>query len=50
MVVDEELVAEFIARIAEPLDRLALEQSLTVTEATKFDLIGPDVLGEVARG
>ena len=50
MVVDEELVAELVARVAEPLNGLALEQSLTVTEAAKFNLLRPDVLGEVAGG
>ena len=49
MVVDEKLVAEFVARVAEPLDGLALEQRLTITEAAKLDLIRADVLGEVAR-
>ena len=49
MIIDEELVAEFVASVAEALDGLAFEQRLTVAKATKLDLIRPYVLGEVTR-
>src|SRR2546429_7369086 len=39
VIVDEKLVAEFVARVTEPLDGLALKQRLAVAEAAKLDLI-----------
>src|SRR5256885_2453770 len=50
VIVDEKLVAEFVARVTEPLDGLALKQRLAVAEAAKLDLIWPHVLREVTRG
>ena len=50
MVVDEKLVAEFIARKAQPLHGLIFEEGLLIAEPAKLDLIRPDMLGEVARG
>ena len=49
MVVDEKLMAEFVARVAKPLNGLALKQRLTVAETAKLDLIWPHVLREITR-
>ena len=48
MVVDEELVAILVAGVAEPLHGLAFEQRFGVAEAAELQLVGPDVLGEIA--
>ena len=48
VVVHEELVAVFVARVAEALHGLMLEQLLLVAEAPELELVRPHVLGEVA--
>ena len=50
MVVHEKLVAVFVAGVAQALHGLVFEERLRVTEAAELQLIGPDVLREVARG
>src|SRR5579872_158495 len=47
-VVDEELVAVVVAGVAQTLHRLVFEQALLIPEAAEFELIWPDVFGEVA--
>ena len=49
-IVDEELVAVFVAGVAQALHRLCLEQALLVAETAELQLVGPDMLGEIARG
>ena len=49
-VVYEELVAVFIAGVTEALHGLRCEQALLVAEAAEFQLVGPDVLGEITGG
>jgi hypothetical protein len=49
-IVDEELMAVFIARVTETLHRLRLEQALLVAKAAVLQLVRPDVLGEIACG
>src|SRR5579859_684940 len=49
-IVDEELVAIVVACVAEALHGLVFEQALLIAEAAEFELIRPDVFGEVARG
>src|SRR4030095_12906066 len=48
VIVDEKLMTVVIAGVAKPLHRLVLEQSLLIAEPAKFQLVGPDVLGEIA--
>src|SRR5207253_13263 len=48
-IVDEELAAVIVAGVTEPLQRLLLEKFFLVAEAAVAQLVGPDVLGEVAR-
>src|SRR4029077_17865130 len=49
-IIDEKLMAIFVAGIAEALHRLILEKPLLIAEAAKLQLIRPDVLGKVAGG
>ena len=49
-IVDEELMAVFVAGVTQALHRLRLEQALLVAKAAELQLVGPDVLGEIARG
>src|SRR5262249_45733368 len=49
-VVDEEMTAVLVARIAKPLDRLFLKKGLGVAESGETDSVGPYMLGEIARG
>ena len=48
MVVDEELVAVLVAGVAEPLHGLVFEQRFGIAESAELQLVGPDVLGEIA--
>jgi hypothetical protein len=48
VIVDEELMTVVVAGVAKPLQRLVLEQPLLIAEPAKFQLVGPDVLGEIA--
>ena len=48
-IVDEELMAVFVAGVTQPLHRLVLEQALLIAEAAELQLVGPDVLSEIAR-
>ena len=50
VIVNKKLMTELVARVAKPLDGLAVKQRLTVAKAAKLDLIRPDVFGEVTRG
>jgi hypothetical protein len=49
-VIHEELMAVFVAGVAESLHRLIREQALLVAEAAEFQLVRPDVLREIACG
>ena len=48
VIVDEELMTVVIAGVAQPLHRLVLEQPLLIAKPAEFQLVGPDVLGEIA--
>ena len=48
MIVDKELMTVVVAGVAEPLYRLVLEQSLLIAKPPEFQLVRPDVLGEIA--
>ena len=50
VIVDEELMTVFVAGVAKSLDGLPFEQRSLVHEAAEFELIRPDMLGEVSRG
>src|SRR5215469_7354691 len=43
-------MAVFVTCVTQTLYRLSLKQPLLVAEAAKFELVRPDVLGEVSRG
>ena len=47
-IVDEELMAVFVAGVAQALHRLRLKQALLVAKAAELQLVGPDVFGEIA--
>ena len=49
-IVDEELVAVFVAGVTQALHGLRLEQALLVAKAAELQLVGPDVFGEIACG
>ena len=49
-IVDEELMTVVVAGVAEALDRLIFQEALLISEAAEFQLIGPDVFGEIASG
>ena len=48
-VVDEELMAVLVTGITQTLDGLCAQKLLLIAETAEFQLIGPYVLGEVAR-
>ena len=47
-IVDEKLVAVFVAGVTQALHGLRLQQALLIAEAAELQLIRPDVLGEIA--
>jgi hypothetical protein len=49
-IVDEELMAEFVTGVAETLHGLRFQKAPLIAEASEFQLIRPNVLGEVACG
>ena len=49
-IVDEELMAVLVARVAEALHGLILKKSPLISEAAKFQLVRPHVLGEIPGG
>jgi hypothetical protein len=49
-IVNEELVTVFVAGVTHTLDGLRLQKALLVAEAAKLQLVGPNVLGEIAGG
>ena len=49
-IVDEELMAIFVAGVTQTLHRLRLEQALLVAKAAELQLVGPDVFSKIARG
>jgi hypothetical protein len=49
-IVDEELMAVFVAGVTQALHRLRLEQALLVAKAAELQLVRPDVFSEIARG
>jgi hypothetical protein len=49
-IVDEELMAVFVAGITQALHWLRLQQALLVAKTSELQLVGPDVFGEIACG